>query len=701
MNELELLQKKLDRERNSRRQAEQLLEHKSHELYELNKDLTIATSSLEEQVKERTKHLDAALAEARQSNIIKRQFLTNISHELKTPLNGVMGILQLLSERPQDSGQKKLLDEAVICAERLRLLIGDMLDLSRLESGSIQLEQNEFDFSLLAKEVLDSYRELANNKGLKLCLSGLSEHKINIVADRGRLRQVLSILVENGIKFTTRGKVRLHICCKNITEHSLILLISVIDTGVGIEEENLGEVFKTFTQVDSSSSRAQQGAGLGLPTVTELLGIMGGNLKVDSQPGLGSTFTVRLPVTHNLKKLPSNHNPHFILVAPYDGERKLVEKDLRSLDTDVTICNDTQHLLEALPGAPSHAIVLFDERIVTKDYPKLTAALPVHVAQRSLIIGLSKQSNIKWANIIGASALLEQPLDLKELKPYLSFVFNQNANAEVIPEEPIVENNQPVSEETPIELKAVPTKQEWSGKLLLVEDNRVNALVVQEMLRMLDVKLDWVTDGKQAIDALLKDTYAFVLMDCQMPVMDGYEATKRIRAGEAGKLMTNIPIVALTADNEEEGLAGFLRKGMNGWIPKPLKRENLVSELERYLRPNEQSNVDRLGEHVWSNKPLFKVMLKEWLSDLHIFSDQLQKGSNTLDLNQADCPLFYLVELMSVLGDQVNLNKLQSIIISQRPYNEANILFEEVLSNAINTLTTQLNELSESNIVAG
>lgn len=656
----DLLLRRLEREREARKHAEKLLETKSRELFQANNDLANVADDLEAKIRERTEHLNKALSEARRAGRVKQQFITNVSHELKTPLNGIMGVLQLLNERPQDATQQRFIDEALLCADRLQVLISDMLDISRLESGAVQLDEVEFDLSELIKETVSHFKENARAKNIIIKLTGLLNNSVMIIADRLRLRQVLFNLIENAIKFTDSGSVTINLICKDIDTENLTLFINVSDTGCGISQDHIADIFNVFTQADETSSRRYQGAGLGLPTANELIGIMGGNLKVQSIENVGSTFSIKLPVQHTLKACPIE-NQHVIFLAPYDGDRAVTQKEILSIGLHVEVANDPSELVSKLNNDLENPIILVDERIANRDADMLLENLNEQQLSRALLVCLSKQVSLSMASKLNLSGLIEQPVSISELKSFLGLFLCQRI--EPISESVVQVEKKQNSEHTTDDWADNFTHLEkWKAPLLLVEDNRVNALVVSELLKKHGVIFDWVMDGKQALDALQRNTYGMILMDCQMPVMDGYEATRKIRNGECGERVIDIPIIALTADNPENGLQDFLKKDMDGWLPKPLSQIQLERELHRHLlEPTYQIN-DNSRHSLSSNQLLMYALLETWQDDIEFISLQRKQDDIRLDLNDPTCPIYYMAEIVEALEESELSTQIRNAI---------------------------------------
>lgn len=423
-------QKRIDRERIARKEAERLLEEKSLALYERNVELRELASNLEKLVDQRTSELEIALKKAQAATVAKSEFLATMSHEIRTPLNGVLGMAQLLSDTTLNDQQREYVSNLKNTSNTLLAIINDVLDFSKIEAGKLELERIDYDLHQLVNEVCAIFQLQAQQKGLSLRLELSPSVPQWIVGDPTRLRQILMNLLSNAMKFTASGSVGLQLTS---TEHSDLITACVWDTGIGMNETALSKLFQAFSQADASTTREYGGTGLGLAICERLTGLMGGRIWVESEWQKGSRF-------------------YFTFVAP-KGE----------------------------------------------------AAIPMnHVESR---------------------------LSLAELQ------------------------------------------------VLLVEDNAINRMVASRLLEKLDIKVDIAVDGLEAVSMVEKTSYDLVLMDMQMPNMDGLTATQHIRAMNLSKRPT---IIALTANAMNEDQERCLAAGMDDFISKPIHFDQLKQTLARF-----------------------------------------------------------------------------------------------------------------------
>ena len=700
----ESLVRRLEREKLARKQAELLLEEKSRELYKANLKLSSHTADLERTVSTRTEHLQRALQEIQSASRIKKQFVSNISHELRTPLNGVLGTLQLLSERPIDVAQKKLITHALLSAERLKVLISDMLDMSRLESGDIELDEYEFNLGSLIRELVGSFVEQAEQKGIDIQLSGMVLSDLQVISDPVRLRQVLFNLLSNAVKFSDRGCVTIHVGFKNVKAGQLMLYASVADEGVGIPEHQISTIFENFTQLDDASNRRYEGAGLGLATSSQLLQMMDSRIRVFSEPDRGSTFWFSIPLKHDIALAESCDGCQVMLLAPYDGDRTVTVKEMSQAGFDVTVVNDTQAMLNKLEeGNCEYELVMIDERIVAQDCDLLKTTYPPYWRQRTALLCLSKHKALPVALEHQFVTLLESPVEMSELSAAIS-VLNEagevwQESADKVSLSQHILQDLAVAEESPseqsqhlVQAKESPVAEScWRGKVLVVEDNRVNAMITIEMLNSLGITSHWVMDGKQAIEALQNERFELVLMDCHMPVMDGYEATRRIRAGEAGDALKLIPIVALTADNPAKGLHSFMLCDMNGWIAKPLESQRMDMEMKRHLLRREYASEYSFEARLQTNPKLSVALLQHWQQTLNDMIAENLRGALSDDENS--------IALLAEIADAMSIDSVREQLhqnVTQRHAGNHKInLFDSAARELIQHIKSKLHSLEE------
>lgn len=565
---------RLRREKEARRQAERLLEEKSLALYQQNEQLRDLTENLEKVVEQRTAELAEALKEAQSANVAKREFFANISHELRTPLNGILGMTQLL----RDSGLNQLQDDYVriilVSSEILLNLISDILDFSKIEAGKLELEQIDFDLEQTVDEVLDILSVRGNEKKLDLFADTSRIHIPHLTGDPYKLKQVLINLFSNAIKFTERGQVVLTVQLLNETENVVIYRFDVQDSGIGIPPEKLKQLFNPFIQADASTSRKFGGTGLGLTISRKLVELMGGEVGVESTIGQGSRFwfTARF-----LKQKEVVQQRHFGQSLFSGFSLCLYEQNpvLRQYLTDLFISWGMHvRLLDTDNNAVAneHEIVVlgpFDEASWLEEAPVNDLSKYKH----RILLSKEKSSAVtRMAFDRGIDRILFKPLRHADLFEQFCRLLE-------------VEEDKPIIVETNTELVA--NQENSSFRVLVVEDNPINQKVALSLLNKLGYRADTAANGVIALQRMQEQEYDLLLMDFQMPEMDGPEASMRIRAGQSGINRMDIPIVAMTANAMKTDRERCEEAGMDDFLAKPLLLDELARVMQRWHQRSE------------------------------------------------------------------------------------------------------------------
>lgn len=580
------------------------------ELQRSNLELLQAKNALEAQTAElarKSELLESARQSAETANRAKSQFLATMSHELRTPLNGVLGMTQLLSNTHLEPQQQRYARTAHSSAEVLLRLINDILDFSKIEAGKLELETIDFDFRHAVESVAELVAPQARRKALELACSIQPDIPRQLRGDPNRLQQVLANLASNAVKFTERGEVVIRAALEQQREQRLIVRFTVTDTGIGISPERIDRLFQSFSQVDSSTTRRYGGTGLGLAISRHLCALMGGQIGVESKPGQGSTFWC----TMVLEKSPHQESEHPLLgTAPRDLRvlivddnatcREIVEQQLKSWGMRTQTAADGPAALAALSAAASAGepfqLAILDFQMPGMDGEKLALAIkadPALTQTKLLLLSyLGEPLESSRLEAAGFADSLTKPVQqsnlLETILKTLTGAMRNTASAS--PEAP----------RSPSSKKASGPVGKKRGRILLAEDNEVNQFFVSEILDNANFACDIVSNGQEAVQALLERPYDLVFMDCHMPEMDGFQATQLIREKEragllAGRRTTPLPIIALTAN----ALAGdqeiCLKAGMTDYLSKPFYPEQVVQTVETYLSvdsPQHQQGID-------------------------------------------------------------------------------------------------------------
>lgn len=539
-------------------------------------------NALETEVEARTIDLRQAVIEAQASNIAKSQFLANMSHEIRTPMNGVLGMTELLINTDLTSRQKRLAETAYRSAESLLGVINNILDFSKIEASKFQLHINDFDLRALLEETTEILVSQAHHKNLELILNLPVELNDIVSGDTDRLRQVLINLLGNAIKFTHTGEVQLKVSYLPATQEQCIhLLFEVTDTGIGIPLERQHTIFESFTQVDGSITRRYGGTGLGLTISKQLVALMGGHLEVSSNVGQGSKFYFSLQLERSSQQslakadISALQGMNILVVDDSATNREILYEQLSYwgclCDCVASGAGALAHLQAAAQQNKHYQVILLDWHMPEMDGLTLAKNIKHDSRFPSVPMIMLSSDNIaidaEKVSDYGINLFLTKPVIQQKLLKCLLELFGSASTQEKIAQAIPVDQSQ----------KTIVT-------ILIAEDQPINQEVGAYMLADMGYNVEIANNGQEAVNASAEKHYDLILMDCHMPELDGFDATKAIRKRElATPEQYHVPIIALTADVQKGIVEQCLDAGMDGYLSKPFSRNQLQDALTKWL----------------------------------------------------------------------------------------------------------------------
>jgi PAS domain S-box-containing protein len=531
----------------------------------------------------------------------KSEFLANMSHEIRTPMNGIIGMLELLIDAPLNDEQRDFLNIARECADSLLVLLNDILDLSKIEAGKLEMDTIDFDLRSTVENVVHSLAQKAEDKGLEM--ASLIYHDVPhlLRGDPGRLRQVLVNLISNAIKFTNAGEVIVRVDCITEAEKDAKVRFSVSDTGIGIPPARQELIFERFRQADGSTTRKYGGTGLGLAISQEIVEKMGGTISVESRVDSGSTFTFTAIFEKQPKEIvqtetfPVDLSDIKVLIVDDNASNRLIlTKILEGFGCRTSAIGSGKDAIPHLQashqiGDPFQLVLLdmqmpeFDGEDTIKLINQDSMVKDIKII---ILTSIGQRGDASKLKTLGVSGYLLKPVKQTQLREAIALVMGT--------EKPAGETQQP----TFITRHTIQERMHNELRILLAEDNEINRKLIAKLLTREGYPIDTVENGKLAYEAAMSGMYNLVLMDVQMPEMDGFEATKAIRESESAG--THIPIIAMTAHALQGDKERCLDAGMDGYLPKPIDPDGLFEIIRKWTLkpalnegPTDNTNVGR------------------------------------------------------------------------------------------------------------
>jgi PAS domain S-box-containing protein len=550
-----------------------------------------AHDELEERVLERTEQLAAATVAAEQASRAKSDFLANMSHEVRTPMNGVLGMLTLLLKSELQPRQRHFAQTAHNSGVALLKVLNDILDFSKIEAGKLELESVSFSVRATVTDLVQLFAQRAFDKGVEIACRIEPEVPEVVCGDPGRIRQVLANLIGNAVKFTNAGEIVVRVDVAARDNETALLRFSVRDTGVGIDAAAQARIFEPFEQAEAGTTRRFGGTGLGLAVSKSLVELLGGNIGVDSTPGQGSIFWFTARLNLAAAELPAaqsnapQHDLRILAAEPNATLREILRHQLQEYGEHTDVVASSAELFSRLTRAAEQQ-------------------QPHHVA----VLAIASEDDLQWVNAIRSRAALDSVrlVLLSSLAVDVPAARQRELRIDRVLNKPVSEHQlrTALRQNAPGEAEATPAvvQPRYDAHILVVDDYGVNQEIARDLLEELSCRVDVASNGREGVDAVARQRYDLVLMDCQMPLMDGFQATAEIRQREAAG-GSRLPIIALTANAMRGDRDLCIAAGMDDYLSKPFEPAQLYAVLARWLKPVAAQQEESRLNPVSTNPP--------------------------------------------------------------------------------------------------
>ena len=534
-------------------------------------DLVSLTLDITETIA-REAELEEARKKAEAANLAKSAFLANMSHEIRTPMNGVVGMADLLCETDLGDEQRLFAETIKSSGEALLTIINDVLDFSKIEAEKLRLYPEPFDFERCLHEIILLLQPSARKKGVKLLVDFDLFLPTRFIADPGRMRQILTNLLGNAVKFTESGHVLARVVGIELPEGRFDLHVTIEDTGIGIPPEYIDHVFGQFNQVEDQSNRKFEGTGLGLAITRQLVELMGGSVWVESEFGQGSCFGFSITLTPDEPSgAPEKSGPPIVLkraliVDDIQINRVILERQLQTYSLTVTSCRSAPDALEAIRSSESYDLVLTDHEMPEMDGLTFAAELKASGFTAPIVL-LSSNPDAAGEGSEDLAGVLQKPILRRDLYRRLQEL-SASRGTDTPPDDVVIPTPAPV--------------ERRKMRVLAAEDNRTNQLVFSKMVQSLDIELRFAGNGREALELWQSYRPDMIFMDISMPEMDGREATREIRKIEQEKMLPRVPIVALTAHAMDGDSDSIFAAGLDHYLTKPLRKAEITGKIEEF-----------------------------------------------------------------------------------------------------------------------